>query len=477
MNKTAMLLTSITLGALQAPLMANGAVTKPEIALDVKSKLKSDIIENARCFEFSIDSPARESLPEQVEKAIGCYIDINTNQELAFVKDKEGADLLTTALTTKIGQKLKLQHFSMSAGEVSMIEQSEYRLNPLPIPATLEEALHSEQNRGEIISLRFEAKIKFQMASILNRYSPAHWEKNNDVIQISNNLDDNGKRIYDEEVYLPDEKQPTDGYWWPHIGNPLARDEYSPLAKYDAYVESVAGYNPNTVGWELANHNSNVDWAGHCNGWVSSSILHGYDGVNLKDEANGTIITASDLQGLRSVESYCTRNAFYGRRYRNSRSDLNDIYPTEFHRVLTYYIKDLQKPVAYDFRNREAVDNHIISGYKFKFYETDEERKWLVQADLRAHSYSYDDYVRVRRVAPVYTRTYWYYLWESRNGRFYKGEWVNSEDHPDFMWVPLSERRCGRENPRLRSNWIEHMLNNLEQVPLDEVSSSSDEMR
>lgn len=418
---------------------------------------------NTRCFRFIEHSPERDFKDKDNQFIVGCYARVDEHAQLAFVREKDGADLLTTALTHTQNDKTKLRHFSMSAGEVSVIEQQNYEINPLPIPATLNEAIDSPNNRGEITELStVNQSLREQLKGILEIYKNPEHER----INVPSFEATGSKRIYDEEVYLPEEKQPTDGYWWPHIGLPLAKDEYSPLAKYDAYVRSRTGSNPNSVGWERSRHASNVSWAGHCNGWVSSSILYGYDEVNLRDDANNTTITSSDMQGLRSVLSYCTRNAFYGRRYNGDRSDINDIYPERFHRTLTYYIKHLQKPVAYDYRNEPAVDNHIISGYKFTFHETDEERKWLVQADLRSHKYSYDDYVHVKRIAPTYTRTYWYYLWENSRGRFYKGEWVNQVDHPDFMWVPLSESRCGNENPRVRASWIEHMLRNLPNTSL-----------
>lgn len=414
-----------------------------------------------RCFVFGIDTPERDEATPGEASATGCYVSIDQNQEMAFVKNEDfGVDYLTTALTIKKNDRLSLKHFSMSAGEISMVEQSDYELNPLPIPPTLEYALESESNRGEIYGVT--SNRSQTLSEILSIYK--QYQNPVKTIRIIESTAQNIAPLSEEEFYLPEEKQPTDGYWWPHIGLPLARDEWSPLAKYDAYVRSVTGKNPNTVGWERTYHASSVPWAGHCNGWVSSAILYGYDEVNLKDEANNTIISSSDIQGLRSVLSYCTRNAFYGRRNYGPRSDINDIYPHIFHRTLNYYIKNLGKPVAYDFRNEPAVDNHIISGYKFTYQETETPNKYLVKAELQAHTYSYDDYVHEKRIAPIYKREYWYYLWANSAGRFYKGEWVNPADHPDFMWVPLSESRCGRENPRLRGNWIEHMLNNLERI-------------
>ena len=436
--------------------MKNLAITAALCALPLAAQTL-ETLEPPKCFTFRIDSPARDLVVPEDNKIIGCYLRVNEKQEMAFVKDETGADLLTTALTERGNGSIKLKHFSMSRGQVVMAQQKNYEINPLPIPATLKEAMESAQNEGESHSLT-DSKTLEDVKKALRLYrNPVH-EK------IIIDAPSAAQIVRDEEFYLPEEKQPTDGYWWPHIGLPLARDEYSPLAKYDAYVKSVSGNNPNTVGWEKRYHNSSVDWAGHCNGWASASILYGYDDVDLRDEANNTTIFSSDIQGMRSVLSYCTRNAFYGRRYYGPRSDINDIYPHNFHRLLTYYIKNLGKPVVYDYRVDAPVDNHIISGYKFTFEQTSESGKWLVKAQLRSHGYSYDNYVHERRIAPTYTRTYWYYLWENRYGRFYKGEWVNPQDHPDFVWVPLRESRCGGENPRFSQYWFDHMLENLEEI-------------
>lgn len=428
------------------------------IALFAAASLSARAEPDMRCFSFGIDSPAREEIVKQSERATGCYLKLGAQQELAFVKEREGLDLLTSAVTEIKGEEIWLKHFSMTKGEILMAEQRPYRINPLPIPATSKEARQSPANQGSV-QTKLTKKEQEKLESVLEVFRKSEAK----VVSFKAQTSESRTRSAEiEEFYLPEEKLPTDGYWWPHIGLPLAKDRYAPLAKYDDYVESRTGTNPDTVGWEKRYHASSVVWAGHCNGWASASILYGYDDVDLNDETNNAVISSSDLQGLRSVLSYCTRNAFYGRRYYGPRSDIRDIYPHDFHRILKYYIKELQKPVVYDYRNDSPVDNHIISGYKFTFQETGEDGKWLVKADLRSHKYSYDDYVRERRTAPEYARTYWYYLWENRYGRFYRGEWLDASNHPDFVWVPLSESRCGGENPRLREYWLNHMLENLE---------------
>lgn len=412
-----------------------------------------------RCFEFSIETPEAYPFWEKEPTEIGCYI-LLPEEELVYVLSKEGINPLLAALYNE--ETRDLRHFSMAYGKTKKINQTNYFINPLPIPSSLHHALASERNLGEKL---INDKL-FDNDELNKLYKSLR--ANEQIIFVSEQENKNILKQEDfvEEFYLPDDLQPTAGYWWPHVGRPLFKDEWAPLSKYDNYVKAVAGFNPNTVAWESKNHATNVEWAGHCNGWVSSSILYKYEDVDLYDARNNVTITSSDLQGLRSVNSYCTSNAFYGRRYWGSGNDPNDIYPEQFHRLLIYYLKGLNKPVAFDWKTYAPVDNNIISGYRFEF-ESQGANKYLVKADIRAHRYSDGEYVHEREIAEVYTKTYWYYLWADSDGRFLRGEWVNPDDHPDFMWVPVSQAKCGRENPNLDERWIDHMLNNLAPIASD----------
>ena len=406
-----------------------------------------------RCYEFGVDSPAKEYEKGQLERIIGCYQNVSDEKLLAFVLEGKEVPIETAALVDNSFDKLTIKHFSRHAGKLKLIKQTNVDINPLPIP--LKPSRKNKVIDIDINKTTLQKKLKLTLRELEAIHDIT---VNNDDLAI--NLTQ-GSKSY-EEFNLPEAKIPSDGYWWPQKGAPMANGENSPMAKYDNYVKSVTGQSPNAVSWELNRHAGNLDWTGHCNGWVSAIILYGYDDFNLRDSRNNTVITRSDIQGLRSALSYCTRNAFYGKRnYGRPWNDIKDIYPHTFHRLIKYYIGNLQKPVSYDYNNTAVVDNHIISGYKFTYEETNIPYKYLVKAELRSHEYS-DTFVNEKRVAPTYTRTYWYYLYTTPQGTPYKGEWVNINDHPDFIWIPLRESRCRGENPRISSYWLNHMFTNLE---------------
>ena len=406
------------------------------------------------CYKFTIDTPEKEQLSHTQSKILGCYKKLNQNERFVFVLEENVIKHETAALITSTGKNSSLKHFSASAGKMVLVEKEGLEINPLPIPLEIDPTKHEKTDISDL------PLIESSLNSSLNAFRA---EPNIKVATKDFSLNYIGAKSV-EQSYLPEDKIPSDGYWWPQKGAPLANGVNSPLAKYDAYVKSVTGNSPNSVAWEMRRHAGNLDWTGHCNGWVSATILYGYDDFDLKDENNNTVITSSDIQGLRSAISYCTRNAFYGKRnYGRPWNDKNDIYPHRFHRLLKYYIDKLKKPVSYDYDNTAVVDNHIISGYTFTYEETEQPYKYLVKAELLSHEYS-DTFVHEKRIAPTSTRTYWYYLYTTPQGTPYKGEWINENDHPDFLWVPLREARCRGENPRLSTYWLNHMFRNLEKL-------------
>lgn len=444
-------------------LMAQSAVLVTAQSAALASMNDGEISKKAlqtRCFEFKASSPARDVYAEA--SIIGCYMPVSEDEELVFQKDQDGPHLLTSALAIKTDDSFELKHFSKSFGALSLIKQERFLINPLSIPLSLEEVVNSPAVIRELRDLDiYSVEFKNRLKGIYKQFN----SKEPKLITVKDLKSpfpvDSAASV--EEFYLPEKKQPTDGYWWPHVGIPLANGPSSPMGKYDAYVEKASGNNPNSVDWEHDNHHSDVVWAGHCNGWASAAILHGYDDANLVDETNGNIITSSELQGLRAAVNYCTSNAFYGTRYRGENSEVKDIYAHNFHFVLKFYLKRLQKPVVADFLNSSPVDSDIISGYKFTYEQTDTPNKYLVTAKIKVHKNA-DTFVHEKRIAEVYYRTYQYYLWKSDYGTAVKGQWLDETDHPDFLWIPLKDSRCGRENPRVKAKWIEHMLESLERT-------------
>lgn len=440
-------------------LSASTALVLPAGAEAYQKTISARMMAEVRCFKFDAASPQRQfnfsDLHLSGRKVTGCYLRLDDKRQLAFLKTKDGADKLASALIETSGTGLTLEHFSMTKGDVIRAKQNPYAHNPLPIPASLEEAL-AQEDPVETAPLRlYSDDLRRQLNEIVENY----FNKNIPTVEIGPDFGSFPENALVSSYHLPPSRQPMDGYWWPHKGIPLADGPNSPLAKYDAYVQRVTGVNPKSYEWERAHHFTNTFWAGHCNGWVSSSILYGYDGVNLRDRPNGNIISSSDLQGLRAATSYCVSTRVVGRRYRGEGSDLSDPNPADFHKTLDYYIRFMRKPVAMDYLSGDRVDNHIISGYDIE-YKPAGPRKALVTATLKVHGYSYAK-VSVKRPAKSYKIVYSYYLYKDSRGRLSGGRWVDPRHHPDFLWVPLSQSRCSGENPRMNHKYVDQMIRRL----------------
>lgn len=428
--------------------------------------LSSADFSNARCFEF--DDQVSQSLEElEFPQIIGCYLVKNRNFQLSFLKDGEGLKNESAVwLELKKLEPYRLTHFSLVRGKTQKVTQSPVEVNPLPIPLTLQEAIASGAREVSTLDI-YSDELREQANDFIRQLS----RKSMNSIFVSGlmpKFDNNNKSISSAgKHFLSEEEQPKDGFWWPQTSYPLARGSNSPLAKYDAYVQSISGENPGSQAWEQRYHYTDTNWAGHCNGWVSSSILYGYYPNFLRDEVNGNIITSSDIQGLRAASSFCAQTTSVGRRYYGPESDVNDIDPLDFHKNLTYYVKYLRKPVAMDYKTLEPVDNHIISGYEFTYEPTNVKNMFVVNARIRAHQYNFN-YVRVKQVAKPYIKNYKYFIWMNDTGKIIRAQWAQPNDHPDFIWIPLAQSNCSGENPNINPTLIDYMIEKLEKLPTEE---------
>ncbi|AZZ35400.1 hypothetical protein CIK05_00820 [Bdellovibrio sp. qaytius] len=248
--------------------------------------------------------------------------------------------------------------------------------------------------------------------------------------------------------------KPWRGYWWSYANRPLSNGSDSPMAKYDRFVKARTGTNPGSQSWENAHHTYHgINWEGHCNGWAASSVLRAEPKTSKTDSLSGVTFTVSDQKGLLSEVDYCVKLAFFGTRYRGPGSNMYDINAATFHKTLLYYIGNLKKPVAMDYKQLEDVDNHVISGYNMKIKKTGPDT-YSVVAKLRVHKY---DKARSNDPgdAPMYTRTYSYRLREEADGTL-SGSWTSG--NPDFMWVPLATEDCGSNNPRMDHARMQEIL-------------------
>jgi hypothetical protein len=410
--------------------------------------------QDRKCFDFiQTETPERMAIHQSVQPRNNtwCYQKIDSNRSLIFNFNEQKIKVETSIIVEQDEDRIiSIEHGSLFRGERIIARQDHFYFNPFNIPLYVKTA-ENKAIRENLDIAQFQPLTNHLVDHVLNdfdRLPKIQADQHQIGIETTAN----------EEIFLPDEQLPQNGYWWPHRGVPLARPENSPLHLYDQYVEKVHGTNPNSREWELRYHSlEHVSWGGHCNGWAASAVLDQFEEDYFYDEANLNMISPADIQGMRSETAFCVNWAFYGKRYRNQEDDSKDIYPDRFHKVLRYYIKYLNKPVALDRYSHSSVDNSVISGYRFEV-EPINERRVKVTAHTRMHFYS-GSYVYQKQAAANSTRIYKYYLDLDENGEISGGEWISG--NPDFLWVPLAQEKCGRENPRMHHGWVDQMIQRL----------------
>ena len=103
-----------------------------------------------------------------------------------------------------------------------------------------------------------------------------------------------------------------------------------------------------------------------------------------------------------------------------------------------------------------------MSGYRFDIRKVEgETNRYRVKAQLKNHYY---DETRTNRTgpAPHNYRKYEYYLDTNDEGVITGGEWISN--NPDFLWVPLSQKKCGRENPNIDHSWVQKIIETLPSI-------------
>ncbi len=276
-------------------------------------------------------------------------------------------------------------------------------------------------------------------------------EKSRSMIMLSENLTNN------ESVYL--DYIPFKGYWWPQNAVDIATGGNSPLEKYDKLILSRTGQSPESAVWEREHHDYTEPWAGHCNGWASSAILYEEPTKSYYDKASRIIFTTTDIKAILNEASFCVSYRFYGKRHRGRDNDNDsDIVPHRFHKVLQYYLKHLNLPIVMDLIYDAPVRNRIITGYSSIFTPIEGRRGWFhVKTSLRIHKAAL--YVYVSGPSKDIIQNYTYTLKINESGNIVDGEWL-SREHPDFMWFPVVQKNCGRENPRINIKQFLNIIKN-----------------
>jgi hypothetical protein len=375
-----------------------------------------------------------------------CYLPLRLEgKDHQFIFSADSEDLrphLSALVELKNGRIFKITHGSLNQGQITIHKSRWADINPLPVPLNVKQAEREGRESQVPLSRSLTLSVEKMIEEFaVSRETEVRWTVSEGTF----------------ESNLEKDAQPYDAYWWGYSALELGSGPYSPLGKYDSFVEKLTGTNPKSVDWEKENHSlTNVAWGGHCNGWAASALIYSEPTKYLWDRQNQKVIFPSDIEGLLSESSFCLDWAFYGTRYNKTGDDAKDIYPDKFHKVLIYYIDYLKKSVAFDRYYSAQVDNNVYSGYKFEITKVEgQEKKFHVVATIRAHDYNHSRNEKPG-TSPAYSARYSYDLDVDDSGEIIGGTWLSG--NPDFLWVPLAQKKCGRENPYVDQRHIDKMM-------------------
>lgn len=157
-----------------------------------------------------------------------------------------------------------------------------------------------------------------------------------------------------------------------------ALNELSPMDKFalDQYFQDPgARNNPFFLqAWELLNsyNPGGGSWWGHCNGWAAAAILTNEPRKSVNVDINGNDVeyTTADIKGLFTEAHYSTYSQFYGARYNGEEDDIADLHPKAFHKLVTFYHRELRVPMVFDTSANEQVWNFPAWKTEMKVKET-----------------------------------------------------------------------------------------------------------
>ena len=403
------------------------------------------------CFQFD-----KKDLPEWAHQETWCYQQKSLGKQkylFLFQFDQKESPPIQPELSALLLLNSDLKPIKMTIGQ-KIGDKIRYQtlprieLNPFGIPLSIFDA----QKNGKKIKLNLN-----QWKTLLDDL----W------LKLNSNVTFQSTPVIKPGVLnasIPKNKFPFNGFWWSRAGLPMASGSNSPLGIYDQYQKVRTGKNPDSVSWEAQNHSgSAAEWGGHCNGWVASSLLYPEPTQTLFDPLTGAVITPYAQKGMLAEASYCVRAAFYGTRYEGPEDDIRDVYPDVFHHVLTYYIGELGSAVAMDYVPNAAVDNHIITGYRFDIQSRDV-HVFHVDAELTVAGYDIEQRDSLGP-AKTYLKKYSYTLVTNEKNEVISGEWDATSDNPDFLWIPLgAAKNCGSMNPKVNISTVKKIIQNLPQV-------------
>lgn len=389
------------------------------------------------CYQFSRPESPESAPTGTLRTELWCYQKLSSPQGALYVYNADGNDV-RSELAFVIEPDGVMTHGSLLAGRKSIHRINGKLFNPYNVPAA-EPLAVSAAFHGEIEELSESAgKVLRELLTEPAEYTELLVREGEFGAMAASDI------------------KPWRGFWWPYKSQRLSKGSNSPLAKYDRFVKAKTGTNPGAQDWENTYHKyKGAWWHGHCNGWAASSVLRPEPAFSVKDPVSGTVFSISDQKGILAETDYCASIAFFGKRYRgHAGDDLKDIYPKDFHHVLTYYIGTLKKPLAIDYYQNTTVDNHVVSGYKMTVSKTGPDT-FKVEAKLQVHKYDSSPNHKPG-IAPTYTRTYKYTLQEDGDGQIIGGKWLTT--NPDFLWAPLSPKDCNSNNPKMSHAYVDEIL-------------------
>ncbi len=310
-----------------------------------------------------------------------------------------------------------------------------------------------------------------------------------------------------EEGSVSDENVPYSGFWYPNNAGGTGVRVSSDLSALEKYDKVFNGGGNQAQTWEATNHGpsaSEVEWAGHCNGWTAASQRQKEPRHTVTK--NGIVFEPRDIKALLAEVHMSAKPELLGGHrcnspqsgsiFSNTDSQCEPINPAVFHVVLANWIGRKSHTVAFDKSSTNQVWNYPIYAYSAKISSMSESEGARLFAS--GSQGQIKDYVSVyltvthadslgsdgsgesnsfptRKSKQV---VYSYALGLDASGSVVDGVWMNRSETspPEFVWVafePLqndSHPQLG--NPHLNietvlSLWAESIGENPGSAPRD----------
>jgi len=279
---------------------------------------------------------------------------------------------------------------------------------------------------------------------------------------------------------VPDNKKPySGGYYAEGDGgtDQVMVGGKSPLAKYD---DAFYGGDNRAAAWERSKHNSNVEWAGHCNGYSAGAQRNPQE-PSRSVVRNGVTFAPQDIKALiaevymsadyeflggnrcddATYESYNTALPTPANRQDPTvMGDCEDVNPGTFHAVLGNWIGRMHHTIIMDSFGGYQIWNYPLYKYQVisKQYVTAAQAaqyvtggntyKFNPSAAKFAYVHTVITYAAALRqevLGQLYPKTMdlTYILEMDAGGEIIGGEWTGSSQaaHPDFLWVALAPQQ------------------------------------